>query len=110
MVLDAGVGAGGHACLVEYPAWALVAGSLRSLESDGSNFADLRGVVLRHAAEEERTVSGVGCLHLVPYGVTIMGPCPTDGSSGYGGRSVPVCRPCLGDAACGWLEGGGVVS
>ena len=49
MVPDAGVGVGGHACLVEYRAWARVAGSFRGLQSDRSDFADIRGVVVGHA-------------------------------------------------------------
>ena len=52
---------------------------------------------------------GVGRFHLVPYGVPIVGPCRTDGRSGYRGRPAPLCYPCLGDGACGWLEGGGGV-
>ena len=49
---------------------------------------------------------GVGRFHLVPYGVPIVGPCRMDGASGYGGGPAPVCCPCLGDGACGWLERG----
>ena len=52
---------------------------------------------------------GVGRFHLVTSGVPIVGPCRTDGGSGYGGGPAPVCCPCLGDGACGWLEGGGGV-
>ena len=100
VVPDVVVGVGGHACLVEYAAWACEAGLLRSLESDPGTFRDLRGVVVGHAVEEERRVSGVGCLHLVPYGVSIMGPCCTDGAGEYGGGPAPVCCPCLGDSAC----------
>ena len=48
---------------------------------------------------------GVGRFHLFPYVVPIMGPCRTDGSSGYGSGPAPVCCPCLGDGACCWLEG-----
>ena len=33
---------GGHARLVEYPAWACVAGPLCGLEADCGNFADFR--------------------------------------------------------------------
>ena len=51
----------------------------------------------------------VGRFHLVPYGVHIVGPCRLDGASGYGGGPAPVCFPCLGDGACGWLEGSGGV-
>ena len=60
-----------------------------------------------HAVEEERHVYGVGCPHLVLYGVTIMGPCRTNGSGGYGGGTAAVCRPCHGDGVCGWLADGG---
>ena len=80
---------------------ARVAGSLRGLESDRGDFADLRSVIVGHAVEKERSVSGVGVL--------IMGPCSPDGSGGYPGGQAPVCRPCLGDSACGQLEGGGGV-
>ena len=109
MVQDAGVGVGRHAYLVKYPARACVAGSLRGLEADRADFADFRGVVVGHAVKEGCAVSGAGCLHLVHPGVLIMGPCRTDGTSGYGGGPAPVCRPCLGDGARGWLEGGGGV-
>ena len=51
----------------------------------------------------------VGRFHLVPGGVYIVGPCCTDGASGYGGGPAPVCCPCLGDGACGWREGRGGV-
>ena len=61
------------ACLLKYPAWARVAGSLRGLESNPGDFADLRGVVVGHAVQEECGVSGVGCLYLVPYGISIVG-------------------------------------
>ena len=50
---------------------------------------------------------GVGRLHLVTYGVSILGPRSTHGSRGYRGAPAPLCRPCLGDGACGQLEGGG---
>ena len=56
--------------------WACVAGSLRGPEADRGGFADFQGVVVGHAVKEERGVPGVGCFHLVPYGVPIMGPCP----------------------------------
>ena len=98
---------GGHACLVQYPAWACVAGALRGLGSDHGDFADLRGVVVRHVVEQERGVFGVGCLHLVPYGVTIMEPCRTDGSGAYGAGPAPVFPPCVGHGTCGRLGGGG---
>ena len=52
---------------------------------------------------------GVGRFHLVSYGVLIVGPCRTDSASGYGRGPAPVCGSCLGDGACGWLEGGGGV-
>ena len=51
----------------------------------------------------------VGCLDLVPYGIPVMGQRRTDGPSGYGGGPAPSCCPCLGDGACGCLEGGGGV-
>ena len=54
-------------------------------------------------------MSCVGCLYLVSYGFTIMGPCRTDCSSGYGGGPAPVCCPCFAEGACGKLEGGGTV-
>ena len=62
-----------------------------------------------HAVKEDGGVPGVGCFHLVFYGVPIVGPCRPDGASGYGGGPAPVCCPCLGDGARGWLEGGGGV-
>ena len=62
-----------------------------------------------HVVEEECGVPGGGCLHLVPYGVPVMGPRRTDGPSGYGGGPAPVCCPCLADSVRGWLEGGGGV-
>ena len=52
---------------------------------------------------------GVGRFHPVPYGVPIVGPCHTDYWSAYSSGSPPVCCPCLGDGACGWLQGGGGV-
>ena len=52
-------------------------------------------------------MSAVGRFHLIPYGVPIVGPCRTDGASGYGGGPAPGCCPCLGDGVCGWPEGGG---
>ena len=111
MVPDAAVGVGGHARRLEYPAWACVAGLLCGLESDCGVFADLWRVVVGHALEEERGVPGVGRLHPVPYGVSVMGPRSTDGSAWYGGGPAPVCRPCLGYGVCGRLEGcGGVCS
>ena len=94
---------------MEYPAWACIAGSLRGLEADHGNFEDFRGLVVGHVVKEECAVPIVGCLYLVAYGVLIMGPCRTDGPSGYGGGPAPVCCPCLGDNARGWLEGGGGV-
>ena len=66
-------------------------------------------MVVGHAVNEEGGVSGVGRFHLVPYGVPIVGPCPSDGAGGYGGGPAPVCCPCLGHGACGRLEGGGGV-
>ena len=72
-------------------------------------FADLQGVVVGHAVGEEECVPGVGCLHLVPYGVPVMGPRRTDGPSGYGGGPAPVCCPCPDDSAHGWREGCGGV-
>ena len=51
--------------------------------------------------EEGRGVSVVGRLQLVSYGVSLMGPCRTDGSGGYGGAPAPLCRLCLGDGASG---------
>ena len=94
---------------MEYPAWACVAGSLRGQEADRGDFADFWGVVVGHAVEEECGVPGIGCLYLVPYGVPVMRPCCKDGPSWYGGGPAPVCCPCLGDSARGWLKGGGVV-
>ena len=66
-------------------------------------------MVVGHAVEEEGGVSGVGCFHLVPYGVPIVGQCRSDGAGGYGGGPAPVCCPCLGHGTCGRLEGGGGV-
>ena len=66
-------------------------------------------MVVGHAVEKVRGVPGVGCPHLVPYGVPVTGPRRTDGLTGYGGWPAPVCCPCLGDGARGWLEGGGGV-
>ena len=109
VVPKARVHVGGHACLVEYPAWACVAGPLCGLEADCGDFADLWRVVVGHAVKEEGGVSGVGRLHLVPYCVPIVGPRCPDGASGYGGGPTSVCCPCLGDGACGQLEGGGGV-
>ena len=98
-------GASRCGCLVEYPVWACVARWLHGLECDRGQLADLQGVDVGHAAREEQNVSGVGCLHVVPYGVFIMGPCRTDCSGVYGGEPTPVCRPCLGDGACRRLDG-----
>ena len=109
VVLQARVHVGGHARLVEYPAWACVAGPSCGLEADSGDFADFRRVVVGHAVKEEGGLSGVGRFHLVPYGVPVVGPCRPDGASGYGGGAPPVCCPCLGDGACGWMEGGGGV-
>ena len=86
-----------HVLRARCAAWSLI---VATLPTSGQWFAG-------HAMEKERGVSRVGCLHLVPYGVTITGPCCTDGSGGYGGGPAPVCRPCLGDGVCGCLEGGG---
>ena len=97
----------GHVCLVEYLAWACVAGPLCDFEADCGYLADLRRVVVGHAVKEEGGVSGVGRFYLVPYGVPIVGPCRPDGAGGYGGGQAPVCCPCVGDGACGRLEGGG---
>ena len=83
MVQDWGAGVGGHAHLEEFLAWACVACLLRGLESDRGGFADLRGGVMGHALQEERVVSGVGCLHPVSYGVCIVGPRSTDGLGWY---------------------------
>ena len=109
VVPQARVHGGGHARLVEYPAWACVAGPLCGLEADCGDLADLRRVVVGHAVKEEGSVSGVGRFHLVPYGVPIVGPCRPDGAGGYGGGPAPVCCPCFGYGACGRLEGGGGV-
>ena len=109
VVPQARVDVGGHARLVEYPAWACVAGLLCCLEADCGDLADLRRVVVGHAMKEEGAVSGVGRFHLVPYGVPIVGQCGPDGAGGYGGGPAPVCCPCLGYGVCGRLEGGGGV-
>ena len=101
VVPQARVHVGGHARLVEYPAWACIAGPLCGLEADRGRFADFRRVLVGHAVKEEGGVSGVGRLHLVPYGVPLVGPCLPDGASGYGGGPAPVCCRCLGDSACG---------
>ena len=62
MVPQACVHVGGHARLVEYPAWACVAGLLCGLKADGSDLADLWRVVVGHAVKEEGGVSlGLGC-------------------------------------------------
>ena len=66
-------------------------------------------MVVGHAGKEDGGVSGVGRFHLVPYGVSIVGPCRSDGAGGYGGGPAPVCCPGLGHGACGRLEGGGGV-
>ena len=52
--------ADGHSCLVEYPAWACVAGLFCGLEADRGDFANFRGVVVGHAVKEEGGVPGVG--------------------------------------------------
>ena len=109
VVPQARVHVGGHARLVEYPAWACVAGPLCGLKADCGDLANLRRVVLGHAVKGEGGVSGVGRFYLVPYGVPIVGPCRPDGAGGYGGWSAPSLCQCLGDGACGRLEGGGVV-
>ena len=109
LVTQARVHVGGHARLVEYPAWACVASPLCGLEADGGDFAEIGRVVVGHAVKEEGSVSGVGRFHLVFYCVPILGPCRPDGASGYGGGPGPVCLPCLGDGARGQLEGGGGV-
>ena len=106
VVSQARVRVGGYARLVEYPAWACVAGPLCGLEADCGELADLWRVVVGHAVKEEGVVSGVGHFQLVPYGVPIVGPCRPDGAGGYGGGPAPVCCPCLGHGACGRLEGG----
>ena len=106
VVPQARVYVGGHARLVEYPAWACVAGLLCGVEADRGDLPDFRRVVVGHAVKEEGGASSVGRLQLVPYGVPIVGPCRPDGTIAYGGGPAPVCRPCLGDGACGWLEGG----
>ena len=98
-----------HACLVEYPVWACVAGPLCGLEADRGDLADFWRVVVGHVVKEEGGVSGVGRFHLVPFGVPIVEPCRPDGASGYGGEPARVCCPCLGDCACGRPEGGGGV-
>ena len=75
--------------LVGMPVWwsiqrgHVLRGSLRGLEADRGDFPDFRGVVVGHAVREEGGVPGVGCFHLVPYGVPIMKPCRTNGRSGY---------------------------
>ena len=109
VVPQARVHVGWHARLVEYPAWACVSGLLCGLEADCGDFADLRRVVVGHAVKEQGGVSGVGRFHLVPYCFFIVGPCCPDGANRYGGGPAPVCCPCLGDGACGQLEGGGGV-
>ena len=109
VVPQARVHVGLHACLVEYPAWACVAGPFCGLEADCGDLADLRRVVVGHAVKEEGGVSGVSRLHLVPYCVPIAGPRRPDGASEYGGGPAHVCCPFLGDGACGLLEGGGGV-
>ena len=106
MVPSVDAGFNGHACLVEYLAWACVVGSLCGLECDCGDFADLQGVVMGHAVQKERIVFSVCCFHLVPYGVSVVGPPCADGSGRYGGGPSHVRRPCLGDCTCGWLEGG----
>ena len=106
VVPQARVHAGGHAYLVEYPAWACVAGPLCGLEVDCGDLADLRRVVVGHAVKEQGGVSGVGRFHLVPYGVFRVGLCRPDGAGGDGGGPAPVCCPCLHYGACGRLEGG----
>ena len=63
-----------------------------------------------HAVKGEGGAPGVGCFHLVPYGVPVMGPCRTEGLCGYGCGPAPVCGPCLADGACACLEGGCEVS
>ena len=50
-------------------------------------------------------MSGVG--YFAPRGVTILGPCRTEGSSGYGAGPAPVRCPCLGEGGRGRLQGGG---
>ena len=109
MVPQVRVHVGGHAGLVEYPAWACVAGPLCGLEADGGDFAEFRRVVVAHAMKEEGGVSGVGRYHLSPMASAYFGPCRPDGASGYGGGPAPGCCPCLVDGACGRLEGAGGV-
>ena len=106
MFPDAGAGVCAHACLVEFSLWSCVVSSLCRLDSDCGDLADLRRVVIGNVVQEERSVSGVRCFHLVLYGDSVVGPRCADGSGGYGGGPSPVRRPCLGDCVCGWLEGG----
>ena len=109
MVSQARAHVRGHARLVEYSAWACVAGPLCGLEADCGDLADLRRVVVGHAVKGEGGVSGVGRFHPVPYGFPIVGPCCSDGAGEYGAGPAPVCYPCLGHGECGRLEGGGGV-
>ena len=85
--------------------WARIAGPLRSLDFDHGDFAELWEMLMGHAVQKGCSVLGVGRVYLVPGGVSIVGPRGTDGSVCYG--VCAVCRPCFGDGACGWLEGGG---
>ena len=94
---------------MEYPASACVAGPFCVLEADRGDLVNFRRVVAGHVVREERGVPGVGSFHFFLYGVSIMGPCRTEGLCGYGGEPAPVCCPCLGDGACGCLEDGGGV-
>ena len=103
VVPQARVHVGGHARLVNYPAWACVAGPLCGLQADGDDFVDFQRVVVGHVVKEEGGVSGVGRFHLVPYGVPIVGPCRPDGASGYGGGPAPCAAHALVTAPlAGW--------
>ena len=54
VVSQARVHVGGYARLVEYPAWACVAGPLCGLEADCGDLADLRRVVVGRVGISER--------------------------------------------------------
>ena len=103
MVPYAGVGVGGHARLVEYPAWACAAGPLQGLEADRGNFVKFWGVVVGYAVKAEGSVPGVGCFQLFPYGVPINGPCCADGPCGYGvGQPLCAAHPLVTALVAGW--------
>ena len=105
VVPQARVHGGGHAGLVEYPAWACVAGPLCGLEADCGNLPDLWRVVVGHAVKEEGSVSGEGRFHLVPYGVPIVGPCCLDGAGGMEVGQPPCAVHALVTArVAGWRE------